>query len=200
MSPFGFRGDVTIVGLSGKKRSGKDTFASTLIAERGFRRVSFADNVRQGALDLDPIIRFEEDEWHLSVASFEAGPRYERLSAIVDRIGWEAAKEIREVRRTLQRFGSESIRKLDPEFWVRAAMMQAHATPGPVVITDVRFENEAKAVTDAGGVVVRITRPGLESADEHPSETALDAYPWDLEVLNDGTVEQLAETARHLLF
>jgi hypothetical protein len=188
-----------IIGLIGKKRSGKDTFAATLVEERGFARFAFADPLKEAALSLDPLIRLEQDETHLSTGGFVYGERIERLSAIVGRVGWERAKEIREVRRTLQNYGV-AIREIDEGFWVRGTLDRALAHPGPVVVTDVRFPNEAEAILNAGGRIVRIVRPGLASDDSHVSETALDGYPADLDVLNSGTVEMLAETARHITF
>lgn len=195
-----FRGDRLIVGLIGKKRSGKDTFASTLVEERGFRRLAFADALKDAALSLDPLIRFEQDETYLrqGSTSYEVGPHVERLSSVVERLGWEAAKEVREVRRTLQNYGV-AIREIDPDFWLRAVVDQMQ-DPGLYVVTDVRFPNEAEAIVNAGGTVVRIVRPGLDSTDTHASETALDGYPADLDVLNAGTVAMLADTARLLRF
>lgn len=197
-----FRGDRLIVGLIGKKRSGKDTFAAPLVEQRGFRRLSFADNLRQAALGLDPLIRFEADETYLYAGNpleALAGRGLERLSSVVDRLGWEAAKEIREVRRTLQRFGTDAIREIDSGFWVRGVTSKMQG-PGSYVVTDVRFPNEAEAIHALGGTIVRVVRPGLVSDDSHSSETALDGYPADLEVINAGTAESLAETALHLLF
>lgn len=190
-----------LIGLIGKKRSGKDTFASTLVEERGFTRYAFADPLKEAALGLDPLIRFEQDETYLATPDyyFGVGPKIERLSAVVERLGWEQAKEIREVRRTLQNYGV-AIRGIEEDFWTRTTMEKALAHRGPVVITDVRFPNEVEAVHRAGGIIVRIVRPGLASDDSHVSETALDGYPADLDVLNAGTVETLAETARHLTF
>lgn len=183
-----------VVGLIGKKRSGKDTFAQGLV-ERGVTRVAFADPLKEAALALDPFVRtFVTWDEYLDP---EAGA--ERLSSVVARLGWEAAKEIPEVRRTLQNYGV-AIREIDPAFWVRAGMLKAAAIDGPVVITDVRFPNEAKAVVDVGGIVVRVVRPGLVSTDEHVSETALDDYPADLTVTNSGTAEDLIDLARTMRF
>src|SRR5690606_2560032 len=44
------------IGLMGYARSGKDTAGAMLHADLGYRRVSFADPVREMALALDPII------------------------------------------------------------------------------------------------------------------------------------------------
>lgn len=185
-----------VVGLSGKKRAGKDTFARVLVEERGFHRVAFADPLREAALALDPIVAL--GPMFQSIVG-EPDARVLRLSQVVEGEGWEAAKERPEVRRTLQRYGV-AIREIDPGFWIRAALRTIEAVPGPIVVTDVRFPNEAEAISDLGGHVVRVNRPGLASADEHESETALDDYPFDLVVENASTVESFEALAREITF
>lgn len=173
-----------LVGLIGKKRAGKDTFAARLIAEHGFARVAFADPVREAALALDPWI--------------DMCGGNERLASIVSRIGWERAKEIPEVRRILQNFGTSSIRAIDPDFWMRHGMEKARRCTEagfPVVFTDVRFTNEARAIKAAGGILVRIERPSTDDGDTHASEVELDSYPVDRLVYNAGTVQQLNNQA-----
>lgn len=171
-----------LIGLTGRKRSGKDTFAERLVLHHGYKRFAFADNVRQAALDLDPII----------VQAHTNGGIMLRLSHVVAGHGWEKAKEIPEVRRTLQRFGSESIRRLDPTFWVRTVMDAVSNHDGPAVITDVRFPNELEAVHDADGWSVRITRTGLpDDGDLHISETALDDAAVNLGYSNNATIAAL---------
>lgn len=175
--------DMKLIGVSGRKRSGKDSFAERLTGAHGFTRVAFADPMRELALALDPII---SDGW--------------RLSQLVDTFGWEGAKENPEVRRTLQRLGTEGGRKvLGENIWVDTAMTTAQAVGGPVVFTDVRFPNEAEAVKRAGGVVVRIERPGLPAGDTHPSETAIDDWSVDFIVHNDSTLEALHAQADRIL-
>lgn len=178
-----------IIGLIGKKRSGKDTFAHAL---PGYTRVAFADPLRQAALALDPFVGRPALPGRLA-------PQADvRLSDVVDAIGWEAAKDyVPEVRRILQRFGTESIRAIDPEFWIRAGVQTIQATDGPVVVTDVRYPNEADAIAALGGSLIRITRPGFTSeGDPHPSESALDGYRVNFTIANDGTVEALQGRAR----
>lgn len=180
-----------IVGLIGKKRSGKDTFGLALIEAHGFTRVAFADPVRQAALDLDPYVGRPALPGQL------APQREIRLSDVIDSIGWEAAKDyVPEVRRILENFGTNSIRKLDPDFWVRMALEKIQATEGPVVVTDVRFPNEADKIRELGGIVVRIIRPGFESAPgSHLCETSLDDYEADVDFYNDADVTHLRSLA-----
>lgn len=204
-----------VIGLMGKKRSGKDSFAQRLVEEHGFTKVALADPLRQAALALDPIVGAEVDprggaEYGYGGQVFDI-PTAEpvHLSEVVREHGWEAAKDHweygAEVRRILQRLGTESIRALDQDFWVRAAWRTIEAIDGPVVITDVRYPNEAMSLQIARrrGVpayLVRITRPGLkDDGDAHPSETALDGWPADYYVDNDRGLAELHQQADDVL-
>lgn len=177
-----------LIGLSGKKRSGKDTFAAGLV-ERGATRVAFADPLKEAALALDPLVG------RPAYPNVLAPQSDVRLSTYVGALGWERAKEHPEVRRLLQNYGV-AIREIDPEFWVRAGMTKAASIDDPVVVTDVRFPNEADKIRELGGHVVRIVRPGFESAPgAHECETALDGYVADLTFVNDSTIEDLRDQA-----
>jgi len=188
-----------VIGLIGKKRSGKDTFAQVLVDEFGYRRVAFADPLRAVALAADPYVRIEADEF--GPVGFTGGAAFSqqthcRLSTLVEFVGWERAKEARDVRRFLQRLGSEGIRSIAPTFWVDTALRTIADTDDPVVVTDVRFPNEANALRALGGTLVRIVRPGTDTADAHASETALDGYAEDYRVNNAADVATLHEVAR----
>lgn len=188
-----------IVGLTGKKRAGKDTFGGVLCDEFEYTRVAFADPLREAALGLDPIIDWELPgsccgERAHDECDTTGGPI--RLSTIVERVGWEAAKDTYpEVRRTLERLGTDAIRALAPDFWVRIAAQRIEAAPGSVVITDVRFPNEADKVRELGGVVARVVRTG-QAAEEgaHVSDTAMDDYETDFE-FKAGNVGALKDSA-----
>src|SRR5690606_32695903 len=207
-----------LVGLIGKKRAGKDTVADVLVREYGYARVAFADPLKEAALALNPLVRVEDDETGpLREAGFPVGfvgGRVFRLAHLVGVIGWEAAKEVREVRRTLQRFG-QGVRELSPDFWLRQGMERAEelrtstvhppvagvrprTVGAPVVVTDVRYTNEADEIRRAGGYLVRVLRPGQASTDTHSSEVELDAYPTNRVIVNDGTLDDVQREARLL--
>lgn len=172
-----------IIGLLGAKRAGKDTFAAQLAKEHGYTRYAFADNVRAVALAIDPIIGY--------VPSIQ---EHERLSDVVNQYGWEKAKEDDEVRRFLQRLGTEGIRSVDRGFWVRPVLANIQWSKAPAVITDVRFNNEATAIQQAGGLLVRINRLGHVVNDPHVSENELKDYPVDHDI-TAGSVEALRKQA-----
>lgn len=174
-----------LVGVSGRKRHGKDTIADHLVEKYGFTKIRFADAVREVALDIDPIV---------SAATIAGSLRTYRLSDFVTDHGWEQAKEHPEVRRTLQRVGTEAIRKQMPDFWTTVALEKAYHVKGPVVICDVRFKNEVEAIDawEPGAPTIRVVRPGYaDDGDTHISETELDDYPFEHVIYNDGSIEDL---------
>lgn len=185
-----------LVGLVGRKRSGKDTFARGL-ANQGFTRVAFADPLRDALLETNPIVGV-----HLTVHGGGASSYHsQRLSAVLAAHGgWEGVKDTKyadEVRGLLQRYG-QAIRRLEPDFWLRQAMAKAQRYEN-AVITDVRYRNEADAVQMAGGILIRIVRPGLDTSDTHASETELDDYPIDFVVRNHySSADQLEAYAASL--
>lgn len=171
-----------IVGLVGKKRAGKDTVAARLVEKHGFVRLAFADRLRTVMYELNPVID-------------NAGTR---LAALVDAVGWEATKNLPEVRRLLQHHGVAIRTHVDPEVWVRPVMRTALAETRPIVITDVRFPNEADAIERAGGRLVRVVRTLQADGDKHVSETALDGRLIATTVINDGTLADLQREADRL--
>lgn len=179
-----------LIGLIGKKRTGKDTFAERLVQEHGYTRVALADPLREAALALDPIV----GTFPLNVEGL-VRTREWRLSDAVETLGWEKAKDfIPEVRRTLQRLGTESIRAIDDRFWIDAAFRKIDALREdgkPVVVTDVRYPNEGDAIRAANGYLVRIVRDLPSDGDAHASEKAMDDYREHLFVGNNGSVEDL---------
>lgn len=171
-----------IVGLGHRAGVGKDTAAAGL-SIHGFYRVAFADALKALALDANPHV----------YAGFDVG-RYQPLKDVVGEIGWESAKRYPEVRALLQRLGVAARDLLGSDVWVEAAwgtVRTARLRGYSVVITDVRFPNEFDRVRREGGVLIRIDRPGVDPANDHVSEHALDGADWDAVVVNDGTPDQL---------
>ncbi|MFD4542433.1 hypothetical protein [Streptomyces bauhiniae] len=180
----------SLIGFAGIARSGKDTAAQALL-DSGWTRRAFADNVRAILLAMNPVL--DEPSYSRGFTSL----RYE-----VDHYGWDAVREMYpEVRKYLQRLGTEGGRGvLGENVWV-GALFRDFETWGPAVITDVRFPNEADAIRERGGLVVAIRRPGQAPISEaqHVSETALRGYLFDDVILNDGSVAQLHDRVRQLI-
>lgn len=183
-----------LIGIGGKKRHGKDTLASRLVDVHGFTRVAFADPLRDGLAKLNPLVPVSPDELG-HVRDFVGGVFglvTVRLRPLVETVGWERAKELREVRRLLQDYGVGIRETVDSEAWIRAAFKKVDAVEGPVVITDVRFPNEVAAVRRARGLLVYVENARIpDSGDTHVSEISVTAADADRLVPNNGTLEEL---------
>lgn len=176
-----------LVGVNGVAQSGKDSIAEHLIQWHGFKRVGFADALREFMYALNPIVEGPGlyGDW--------------RYQDVFDSLGYEGAKKVPEVRELLQRLGTDAGRRvLGEDIWVDTAVKRL--LPGvSYVFTDVRFPNEAAAVRDRGGQVWRVNRPGYGPVNGHPSETALDGYRFDAVIDNDGSLKDLADRVDVLL-
>ncbi|MFE0326321.1 hypothetical protein ACFW08_05830 [Streptomyces sp. NPDC058960] len=172
------------IGIIGRARVGKDTAGKWLVDNRGYRRVALADPLKAAALELDPVVVTDEDYW---------GVPGQRLAEVVDGHGWEAAKDrFPDVRRILQELG-RAVRALDEDFWLRLALkatQEANEAGVPVVITDVRYPNEAASLRRAGFHLIYIHRPDVPQL-AHESEGALTAEDADYVVINNETIHDM---------
>lgn len=173
-----------LIAFCGYAQSGKDTAASFLV-EKGFKRLAFADILRESLYRLNPVV---------SVARESVRPGWGRLSVIVDDYGWDYAKvTYPEVRELLQRLGTEVGRALFGEnFWVDRVLAQVEPG-GKYVITDVRFPNEEQAVHAAGGRIYRISRDGVNAVNAHASEAFVGTMPVDGVIPNFGSIDDFRE-------
>lgn len=183
-----------IVGLTGKKGSGKDTVGSYLVEQHGFARVSFAEPLKSSVAALLGISVEQIEQWKndpYAVVGF--GLKVED--------GWIVGDEMT-FRQFLQRYGTEAHRDVfGDDFWteqgkwaIRDAMAKG-ATD--VVVTDVRFDNEADAIRSMGGCIVRVYRPEAEHSDDsHASEQLPQA---DFALVNDQSFEYLYDQAERYI-
>lgn len=142
----------TIVAFTGLAGSGKSTAAAHLVNHHGYQRVRFAGPLKamMAALGLTP----EQIDGSLKETPCEL-------------LGGKTP------RHAMQTLGTEWGRDLiAPDLWIRAWNAALAKVPAgvPVVVDDCRFPNETEAVRTAGGVIVRIDRPGAGTASVHASE------------------------------
>lgn len=194
-----------LLAISGYARAGKDTVADRLCEVHGWERLAFADLLRKCAAALNPIVGYTQ----ILVPDFGAGEEHWRYvdgpdlityQEALEAYGYDRSKELYpEFRGILQRLGTDVGRRLLADnIWVDATLEKC-VEGRNYVFTDARFPNEARAVVGREGKVVRVNRPGVGPVNNHPSETSLDDWPFDLVFENDGTIEDLNEwTDRNL--
>lgn len=163
------------IGLVGYSQSGKDTVANILVKNYGYTRVAFADKIREFLYGLNPMVACSPTGY---------------LQDLVNLVGWDAAKQEPQVRRLLQDLGNSARKTIDENVWVTLALGNIDVNKR-VVITDVRFENEAMMIKLMGGQLWRVKRVGVGPVNDHVSESELEGYKVDQIFVNNGTIEDL---------
>jgi hypothetical protein len=142
--------DLTIIGITGRKRSGKDTVGEYLVKNHGFIRVAFADALKEAC----KIIFGLSDEQVYG----------DQLKEVIDEYWQHSPREI------LQKVGSELFRDelpfvcqhIDNDIWIRSVERQIENLQKlghrRFVVTDVRFDNELDFIKIKGGKIWKVTR------------------------------------------
>lgn len=181
-----------LLAIAGKARVGKDTIGAYLVS-KGFVRYYFAKPLKD-MLDVG---------LDLAERDFQTTEQKER---VLPGIG-------RSYRHCAQTIGTEWGRNMiHPNLWVLIAaqrwrrLVEDHAGsdfgPAGMVITDCRFDNEARFIREAGGTVVHVqSYNGLlgmsAQAAAHPSEAGVGFVEGD-RLIHNPYVEGSAETMARL--
>lgn len=224
-------GQSVFIGVSGKIGSGKDTVAPILmkILTNNVQQVEivqeyFAKPLKmevQQVIDIirEEIARNEEVEWAYPIAvknvSIAMGIDEQDAEYVVETLFHDIADDeeenihsynkVHSVRTVLQYWGTEVRRKQDDNYWVNKAIKAVYehiANGRSVYVSDVRFPNEADAIKEFLGNVIRLdvsdeeqsrrilARDNVEvteMARQHSSEVALDSYEkFNARILTDG--------------
>ncbi len=102
-------------------------------------------------------------------------------------------------RQLLQLLGTECGREIiHPNIWVNTTFRN-HTDTTRWIITDVRFENEVKAIREHSGILIRVNRD-TDKEDKHQSETGLDHYDkWDYVIENNGGLLNLVQRTKAIM-
>ncbi len=195
-----------IIGISGKARSGKDTFAEMLATELNkgayppYVMMAFANELKlrcQAAFDLtwEQLWGDDKEKYDDRYPKMRGAPPYclgnrddgKGLEVMEERKHWTA-------REIMQDYGA-FYRTIDNEFWVKnlfKVIKEKEYTN--VIITDVRYINEAGYIINNGGYVIRVERENKDTVhnEQHPSEIELDEYKrFDFTIVNNWTLDHL---------
>ena len=171
-----------LIGIAGKAGSGKDEVTGYLSKAFGFSQLTFAEPIKD-ALQ----IMFDMDIHTLEKMGFKENP--------IPGIG----VSLRELYQTL---GTDWAReKIDKDIWVKQLATRLQAYPGSnVIVSDVRFENEAEFIRANGGHIIHIQRDNAETVREHVSETGVKFISGkDLLINNNGSRNALYDKAAQTL-
>jgi hypothetical protein len=199
-----------LIGISGKIGSGKDTFAEIIrlltsmpyltnetiehylnnpnknVMRTEWSVKKFAGKLKEVATLLTgiPTHKFEDQDFKKTNLPEEWNIWYPN----------QDRSEPMTVRELLQKLGTDAMRNgLHVNTWVNATFANFLNT-SRWLITDVRFPNEAAAIIEKGGILVRLERNS--DTGDHPSETSLDNYEFSIVIENKGSLLELIQKAR----
>lgn len=208
-----------IVGFVGFIGSGKDTAADYLVNFHGYRRDSFANTLKDAVACV-----FGWDRTLLEGRTKEAREWREQVDT-----WWAERLNMPNLtpRLMLQLWGTEVCRTgFHDDIWIASLENKMRKTADNIVISDVRFPNEIKAIHNAGGIVVRIKRGDdpewydaavsynkgpngnatwslskshLDNLKIHASETAWVGRDIDFTIYNDTTIDALFDQIKNLV-
>jgi hypothetical protein len=202
-----------IIGISGRARAGKDTVAEIFIKKFGFKRVSFADSLKEicseaFGIELDTFhnndkkdVAFENplqvniDHMQSLVMLLKGAgcaPSQAQIDSLIDE---GLSMQFVSPRDLLQRVGTNLCRNhFGDSVWISIFKHKIQNTQGHTVVADVRFVNERQAIRDLEGVNFLVSRDSLPplATDAHESEL-LGCSPENIQVFvtNDSTVASL---------
>lgn len=178
-----------VIGITGYKGSGKDTFAEVVAKVLGRDKVAvvkFADCLKNMLRSMlmyagaDAVTIEECVEGGLKEVPAPplngATPRHAMVT-----LGTEWGREL-----------------IDENIW--ADLTKRHIQSNPdlagklVLVTDVRFPNEAEVIAELGGLLIRVNRPDLCPDRTHASERSIDALKAQ-EVFNNTNKEAFLREA-----
>jgi len=176
-----------ILAFSGKLGSGKDTAADRLsaLSIAPNRRISFAKKLKESAAALFGI---DPAEWEWMKNDPNAYLRFVHVPPGVAGDGSSSLIAELTAREFLQRYGTEAHRDVFGEnFWTDQAFKEYDTFVSPTTLlwlaTDCRFENEAKAIKNRGGLIYKVIGVDEETGT-HVSEAGLPEHYFDGEIRN----------------
>lgn len=206
-----------IIGLGHKKQVGKDTVAKILRYITWEKENGFIVDEKYIAQELQK--SYAEEFNNIKWITMSFADKLKEVASIVFDIRKECwndplvkASLVSNYnltgREILQKIGESFRKEISPDIWVNSLFssydsLNYRERSGDIIkpnliITDVRMPNEAQAIKNRGGILIKINKE-TGYKDSHISETALDDYDgWDYVIDNNGTLEELIDKVEEL--
>lgn len=172
-----------IIGVAGPARSGKNEIAKYLQKYHAFHEDSFAAPIREACIRI------------LGLSGLDELDEVKQTPHVL--LGGKTPREFMQVMGT--EFGRQMIWD---DIWVQSCIQRCEKFQR-VVISDVRFDNEAEAIREKGGFIIRVDRPDVRiEQSSHASESGINKTYINYEIVNDSTFgdlyRQIEQTIRYI--
>jgi len=170
-----------ILGITGYKRSGKDTVGEFL-ETRGWKRWAFADKLREVVADVYGIT-----------------PEHFIDDSLKDTVIEKFGKTPREMLITVGTSGFVQAYDKTWSDYVLNSIDSMSLKPRDHVITDVRFPHEYSEIVRRGGTVIRVEREGCVLGNDIKTAGLYDLGMSVETIRNDGSIEELHDSVLELI-
>ena len=197
-----------LIGLTGPAGSGKDTVADLLQTHAGFHRLAFADALRNEVCDafsvsLSHLTQRETKEHPISALALSKCIDLSFVARMLVQHSTQGnpinPNAPRSPRQIMQWWGTDYRRAQSADYWTNKTALHIYQLMEQriahrIVVTDLRFDNEADLITRFGGLIWRVTRPGCDVAPgAHISETTGEAFAPDAVLHNSHDIKHLQQ-------
>lgn len=182
-----------LIGVTGYKGSGKDTFAEIIKEFMGDAPKISPMNWLTPASDKVHMHAYADALKRVCAIMYDIPIEWfydnEKKNMVLEQYPYCKVREV------LKRVGTDAVRLQFPDTWVEATSRNVKKSMeryGALVtfVTDVRYpDNETAYIKKHGGVIVRIYNPHVHLDSDHSSETGIDEIPADYVINNDMTDE-----------
>jgi hypothetical protein len=177
---------MVLIGIIGKKYSGKDTIADYLVANHNFKKMAFADPVKKITKEL---FNFSDEQL------------YGNLKETVDtRWGISPREAFQKIGTEFGQFGIHtyfpSMERFGRSLWVERLFAE-YIRDENTVISDVRFKHEIDRIKKENGIIIKIIRDN-NYIDNHISENEIDTEECKI-FFNNGTKDELYNSVEQFI-
>jgi hypothetical protein len=194
----------TYVGITGRRKSGKDSLADIAMKTFGGTRWAFADALKRQCGRIFGLSAAQMYDQSLKEVKLHAPVVMDDFITYMQiETGLDIQPRgivVQTPREIMQFYGTEYVRSVQDSYWIDK-LNEVDPKNGPIWITDMRFDNEVDKVKSFDGLTLRVKRlvsvDGLYSS--HASEARIDELPVDHEVWNDSTLDEFNASVTQLL-
>lgn len=199
-----------LIGIGGRKQSGKTVLSSAIHDKLGYHKLAMADSLKDLICSLLSINRKEMETYKNTDKDYNFSFNEDRLTLLSNEInvGKDKIEETVEgktyhtIRDMLQLIGTELIRRFNQGWHVNKtrekinSLLNEYGNDVKIVIDDIRFPNEINLVNEFEGTLYFIIRPNNWDVSNHASENSIqwfDLHDKSNIIINDCTKEALEE-------
>jgi|SRR3990172_6735231 len=169
------------IGITGRKYSGKDTVAKIITRMQPEYKIrSFAYPLKAGCKEFFQLSDAQlDEEKEIIDPEWEVTPRQ-----LLQFVGTD-----------LFRNQFHKISSIGSKIFLVSFRRWYRANPGPIIVPDIRFDNEADYIRSLNGIIIKIERPG-SPMDNHESEQGISKF--DYVLMNDCSLADLEKKIAEL--